>query len=172
MNRNVITATRAGRLIDWMAGESSHAKRVQSVTNAVVGVVNAVLLSTHAIGAGLAQTTGLNAKHAIKQVDRLLSNSALNVWALFDHWVPDVVGARTAIVVALDWTDFDADGHSTIALYLVGGPGVWRPETVRAPHGPGLRLHHPLSWGGRRGESGRSGARRASGCRPTARPGS
>ena len=123
MNRNVITATRTGRLIDWMAGESLHAKRVQSVTNAVVGVVNAVSLSIHAIGAGLAQISGLNAKHAIKQVDRLLSNPGLNVWALFAHWVPYVVAARTEIVVAMDWTDFDADGHSTIALYLVTAHG-------------------------------------------------
>jgi hypothetical protein len=123
MNRNVITATRAGRLIDWMAGESLHAKRVQSLTNAVVGVVNAVSLSIHAIGAGLAQTSGLNAKHAIKQVDRLLSNAALNVWALFAHWVPYIVAARKEIVVALDWTDFDADGHSTVALYLVTAHG-------------------------------------------------
>jgi hypothetical protein len=59
MNRNVITVKRAGHLIDWMAGESLHAKRVQSVTNAVVGVVNAVSLSIHAIGAGLAQSSGL-----------------------------------------------------------------------------------------------------------------
>ena len=42
----------AGQLIDWIAGESMHAKRVLSVTNAVVGVVNAVSLSIHAIGAG------------------------------------------------------------------------------------------------------------------------
>jgi hypothetical protein len=127
MNRNVITATRTGRLIDWMAGESLHAKRVQSVTNAVVGVVNAVSLSIHAIGAGLAQTSGLNAKHAIKQVDRLLSNPGFNVWELFAHWVPYVVGARTEIVVALDWTDFDADGHSTIALSLVTAHGRAQP---------------------------------------------
>ena len=131
MNRNVITAKRAGRLIDWMAGESLHAKRVQSVTNAVVGVVNAVSVSIHAIGAGLAQASGLNAKHAIKQVDRLLSNPAFNVWELFAHWVPYVLGASREIVVALDWTDFDADGHSTIALYLVTAHGratplVWR----------------------------------------------
>jgi hypothetical protein len=131
MNRNVITVKRAGRLIDWMAGESLHAKRVQSVTNAVVGVVNAVSLSIHAIGAGLAQTSGLHAKHAIKQVDRLLSNPAFNVWALFAHWVPYILGASREIVVALDWTDFDADGHSTIALYLVTAHGratplVWR----------------------------------------------
>ena len=127
MNRNVITVKRAGRLIDWMSGESLHAKRVQSVTNAVVGVVNAVSVSIHAIGAGLAQASGLNAKHAIKQVDRLLSNPAFNVWELFAHWVPYVLGASREIVVALDWTDFDADGHSTIALYLVTAHGRATP---------------------------------------------
>ena len=127
MNRNVITAKRAGQLIDWMAGETLHAKRVQSVTNAVVGVVNAVSASIHAIGAGLAQTSDLNPKHAIKQVDRLLSNSALNVWALFAYWVPYVVAARREIVVALDWTDFDADGQSTIALYLITPHGRATP---------------------------------------------
>ena len=127
MNRNVVTAKRAGRLIDWMAGESLHAKRVQSVTNAVVGVVNAVSVSIHAIGAGLAQASGLNAKHAITQVDRLLSNPAFNVWELFAHWVPYVLGASREIVVALDWTDFDADGHSTIALYLVTAHGRATP---------------------------------------------
>jgi len=127
MNRNVITVKRAGRLIDWMAGESLHAKRVQSVTNAVVGVVNAVSLSIHAIGAGLAQTSGLHAKHAIKQVDRLLSNPGVNVWELFAHWVPYVVGATKEIVVALDWTDFDADGHTTIALSLVTAHGRATP---------------------------------------------
>ena len=123
MNRNVITTRRVGRLVDWMVGESLHAKRVESLTNAVVGVVNAVSLSIHAIGAGLAQMNGLHTKHAIKQVDRLLSNVGLNVWALFAHWVPYVLGARTDAVVALDWTDFDADGHSTIALYLVTAHG-------------------------------------------------
>lgn len=127
MNRNVITVKRAGQLIDGMAGESLHAKRVQSVTNAVVGVVNAVSLSIHAIGAGLARTSGLNAKHAIKQVDRLLSNPGFNVWELFAHWVPYVLGAAREIVVALDWTDFDADGHSTIAVSRVTGHGRATP---------------------------------------------
>ena len=134
MNRNVITAKRAGPLVDWMAGESLHAKRVESVTNAVVGVVNAVALSIHAIGAGLAQANGLHAKHAITQVDRLLSNPGFNVWELFAHWVPSVLAATPAIVVALDWTEFDADGHSTIALYLVTAHGratplVWMSVT-------------------------------------------
>jgi hypothetical protein len=127
MNRNVITVKRAGRVVAWMAGESLHVKRIQSLTNAVVGVVNAVSLSIHAIGAGVAQASGLNAKHAIKQVDRLLSNSAISVWALFAHWVPYILGATQEIVVALDWTDFDADGHSMIALYLVTAHGRATP---------------------------------------------
>ena len=30
---------------------------------------------------------GLERKHAVKQVDRLLTNTKLNVWSLFDDWV-------------------------------------------------------------------------------------
>jgi hypothetical protein len=131
MTPNVISVATAGPLIDRMAGHSLHAKRGQSITNAVVGVVHAVSLSIHAIGAGLAAARGLHAKHAIKQVDRLLSNVGVNVWALFAHWVPYVIGATPAIVVALDWTEFDADGHAMIALSLVTAHGralplVWR----------------------------------------------
>lgn len=136
MTPNAITPAHASPLIDRMAGESLHAKQVQSVTNAVVGVVHAVSLSIHAIGTGLAAARGLQAKHAIKQVDRLLSNPAIDVWALFAHWVPYVIGAQPAIVVALDWTDFDADGHATIALSLVTAHGralplVWRSVPKR-----------------------------------------
>ena len=53
-------------LIDRMAGGRLHAKRAQSVTNAVAGVVHAVSLSIHAIGVGLAAARGLQTKHAIK----------------------------------------------------------------------------------------------------------
>jgi hypothetical protein len=53
MNRNVITTRRVGRLVDWMVGESLHAKRVESLTNAVVGVVNAVSLATAALAVDL-----------------------------------------------------------------------------------------------------------------------
>jgi hypothetical protein len=127
MKANPITVKRATRIIEQMAGETLHAKRVQSITNAVVGIVNAVSLSIHAIGAGLAVASGRSPKHAIKQVDRLLSNSAINVWALFADWVPYVLASRKEIVVALDWTDFEGDGHSTIAIYLVTRHGRATP---------------------------------------------
>jgi len=77
---------------------------------------------------------GTDPKHAIKQVDRLLSNSAISVWLFFARWVPFVVGPRKALRVALDWTEFDRDGQATIALYLLtkhgrATPLVWK--TVR-----------------------------------------
>ena len=48
----------------------------------------------------------------IRSGDRLLSNPGVVVWDLFAPWVREVVGRRAAIVVAMDWTDFDVDGHS------------------------------------------------------------
>jgi hypothetical protein len=51
-----------------------HAKRVYSMANAVLGVMTSASLAIHAIGQGLAQARGRVTKHAIKQVDRLLSN--------------------------------------------------------------------------------------------------
>jgi hypothetical protein len=96
--------------------------------------MTSALLAVSMIGQALAQARGLSTKHAVKQVDRLLSNQRIVVWETFAHWVPQVVGARTAIVVAMDWTDFDAEGQATLALSLVTGHGratplLWR--TVR-----------------------------------------
>jgi hypothetical protein len=79
------------------------------------------------IGHGLAQARGVADKHAIKQVDRLLSNACVAPWELFAPWVEHVVGKRDKIVVAMDWTDFDADNHSTLALHSVTGHGRATP---------------------------------------------
>lgn len=47
----------------------------------------------------------------MKRVERLLSNMSLRVWAVFPLWVGFLLSQRQ-VFVALDWTDFDADGHS------------------------------------------------------------
>ena len=57
----------------------------------------------------------------------MFSNQAFRVWDLFAHWVPYIVAAREQIVVAMDWTEFDADDHSTIMLSLVTGHGRSTP---------------------------------------------
>lgn len=108
-----------------------HAKRVQSVAGAVIGVLAAESLAVAAIGQGLAHVCGLDPKHAKNQVDRLVGNARLDVWDYFRLWVPHVVAARKTIVVAMDWTDFDRDGHATIALNLLTDHGraiplLWR----------------------------------------------
>ena len=52
-------------------------------------------------------------------MDRLFSNTGVDIWKLFGNWVPFVIADRPEVVVALDWADFDQDNQSTVALYLV-----------------------------------------------------
>jgi hypothetical protein len=104
-----------------------HAKRVNSLCDATLGVLHSGSLAICAIGQGLAAARGLKPKHAIKQVDRLLSNTAINVDDILVRWVPFVVGARNSIVVAMDWTDFDADSQATIMLALISDHGRSTP---------------------------------------------
>lgn len=110
-----------------LLGEDVHATRVLSFSRGVVGVLHAAALGVHAIGRGLADAMGLAPKHAIKQVDRLLSNSGITVWDWFEQWVQFVVAEREDVIVALDWTEFDKDDQATIALYLVTSHGRATP---------------------------------------------
>src|SRR5271166_5448076 len=100
---------------------SLHAKRILSLANGTLGVLTGASLAVSVIGHALAQARGLADRHAIKQVDRLLSNAGVVVWDLFAPWAREVVGQRKAIVVAMDWTDFDADNQATLALSLGEG---------------------------------------------------
>ena len=132
--RPILAPDHVHQYVENLVGEDLHAKRVLSLANGVVGVIHAAALAVHFIGEGLASAMGTDPKHAIKQVDRLLSNSAISVWVFFARWVPFVVGERKALNVALDWTEFDRDGQTTIALYLMTGHGRATPliwKTVR-----------------------------------------
>jgi hypothetical protein len=115
------------RFLDGMLGDDMHAKRVQSLANATLGVIRTASLAVHTIGQGLALARGLVTKHAVKQVDRLLSNDGIDIDAVLPHWVRHVTGSRTDIKVAMDWTDFDADKQATIMLSLITGHGRATP---------------------------------------------
>jgi len=106
------------RFLKTLFAEDLHAKRVLSLAGATLGVIESASLAVAMIGQGLALARGRLTKHAIKQVDRLLSNPGIDVDALLVHWVPYLVGSRSNITVAMDWTDFDADGQTTIMLSL------------------------------------------------------
>src|ERR671932_56673 len=132
--------TRLAEVRGFIAGlfqQDLHAKRVEALSGATLGVMTSASLAVSVIGQALAQARGLVPKHAIKQVDRLLSNQGIDVWDSFAHWVPHVVGTRQTILVAMDWTEFDGDGQATLALHLVTGQGrttpllwlsVWKDE--------------------------------------------
>src|SRR3954449_5707609 len=114
--------------LDSVLSEDIHAKRVYSLANAALGVMTGASLAVAIIGKSLAQARGLLTKHAVKQVDRLLSNPGIEAWDIFATWVPEMVGSRTDIVVAMDWTDYDADGHLALKLVTRHGrstPLVW-----------------------------------------------
>lgn len=115
------------RFLQTLFAEDLHAKRVLSLAGATLGVIESASLAVAMIGQGLALARGRLTKHAIKQVDRLLSNQGIDVDALLVHWVPYVVGGRSSITVAMDWTDFDADGQATIMLSLLSRHGRATP---------------------------------------------
>src|SRR5918911_5590255 len=129
--------TEVRSFVGGVYGEDLHAKRIASLAGATLGVMRAASLAVAVIGQALAQARGLVTKHAIKQVDRLLSNAGIDVWDSFARWVPHQIGTRRDILVAMDWTDFDRDGQSTLVLSLVTGHGraapllwltVWKEE--------------------------------------------
>ncbi len=118
------------QFLKTLFAEDLHAKRVLSLAGATLGVIESASLAVAMIGQGLALARGRLTKHAVKQVDRLLSNPGIDVDALLVHWVPYVVGSRSSITVAMDWTDFDADGQTTLMLSLLcrhgrATPLVW-----------------------------------------------
>ena len=68
--------------LDTLFGDDLHAKRVKSLAGATLGVMQSASLAVGLIGQGLALARGRLTKHAVKQVDRLLSNRGIDVDAL------------------------------------------------------------------------------------------
>ena len=132
------------QVLGGLLEQDLHAKRVDSLCNATLGVLHNASLAVCTIGQGLAAARNLKPKHAIKQVDRLLSNPAINVDDILVRWVPYIIGARTAIVVALDWTDFDADNQATIMLALISDHGRSTPLVWLTVDKDTLKHHRSL----------------------------
>jgi len=130
MKSQVLTAEGIQAYVDSIIGENEHARRVLSIANAVMGVIHAAALAVHAIGAALARVEALATKHAIKQVDRLLSNPGFDLQQRWYAWVRHVIREQKEIVVALDWTDCDADKQATVTLAMATQRGAIAPADV------------------------------------------
>lgn len=134
MRENPVSIDVVEKFVREATSDDMHAARVASLAASVQGVLHAAALGVTTIGKALAQARGVLPRSGVKQVDRLLSNTKLNVWELFSGWVPYVVGERTELVVVMDWTDFDDDDHTSICLNLLTSHGratplVWQTLT-------------------------------------------
>lgn len=138
-----------GVFLGALFGEEMHAARVASLANGVVGVLTAAIVSIHAIGQAYAALAGIKAKSGVKQIDRLLSNAGVDVKAIQKEWMKFVIGVRKQVVIALDWTEFDDDDHSTLCAYLVTNHGratplVWQTVQKSELRGQRTGIEHAL----------------------------
>lgn len=122
-----LLSSRTDSFLHHLFDAELHAKTLLSLHGAVLGTLHCAQAGVALIGRGLAFARGVSVKHAIKQVDRLLSNPRLDPVELTPAWVAHVLAARTAIVVAFDWTEFAQDGHSTVALSVINKGGRATP---------------------------------------------
>jgi hypothetical protein len=114
--RRKVAREQVDGLVEQIFGGEVHAQRVASMSNGVDGVLQAAALGIRAIGHGLAAANGLAPRHAIKQVDRLLSNPKMSRDEMLRCWVQFVVGERKAPYVNFAWTEFEESDQSTIVL--------------------------------------------------------
>jgi hypothetical protein len=122
------------KLMGEVFGGEIHAQRVASLRDGVDGVLQAAPLGVRAIGHGWAVANGLAPRHAIKQVDRLLSHPTLMREEVARCGVRFVVAERTELCVNFDWTEFEDSDQAMIVLgtqteHGRSTPLVWKTVT-------------------------------------------
>lgn len=110
-------------LVTAICGTALHATTVRSLAAFTVGLLGAESMTLHRIGAGMAGAYGGDPKHATKQIDRFLTKSKLPMDTAFQSLCDYLLGGQRQAMVAMDWTEFDHDDHSTLAIYLLTAHG-------------------------------------------------
>ena len=132
--RNIDERT-MNKVVTSIFGEFLHHKQVLSLGLVTLGVIYSARMTIHAIGTAMARVrNGVFPKHAIKQVDRFMSNDKLKPVVLREGLVRAVVGNRKTVDMTMDWTDFDRDDQTILVISIVlrhgrAIPLVW--TTVR-----------------------------------------
>ena len=147
-DRETLDLNHTRAFVDRVFGADMHALRVLSLANGVVGVLHSAVLSIHAIGQAYAHVAQITAKSGVTQVDRLLSNDGVWLETVMRLWVRYVVGENAKSVIALAWTDFDADDPTTLCAYLATVRGRATPlawKTVKKSELKDKRTDHELA---------------------------
>jgi hypothetical protein len=135
MNQPPIHPRTIQRIVQDTFGADLHAKQRESIGHCVIGALHADRAGVAAIGRAAARRRGKVDRHGIKQFDRYLSNDKVRPQVFLPRVARRRIAARKEVVVALDWTEFASDGHSTIVISMVtrhgrATPLVWK--TVRS----------------------------------------
>lgn len=115
------------QFLTWQLSSDLHKKSIESLSDAVTGVLASGSLMLSKIGEGLAESKSLLPKHAKKQVDRLLSNEHIQIGYCQHRLVKLLIAQRTRIFVAMDWTVFAKDKQMTLTLRLITRHGRATP---------------------------------------------
>lgn len=137
--------------IEDVAGTVLHERQVDSLAHAVIGAMYADRAGVAAIGRAAARVRDVSEKHSIKQVDRLLSNEKIGVSAVQQLLARLIIGERKEIVVAIDWTSYEPDGHITLAISLIAEHGratplLWRTIELKRLKSRQTKLETQLLW--------------------------
>lgn len=116
-----------------------HAKRLASLEDAMLGTLQSHSLQPSKMGDGLAAAKGLLPKHARKQIDRFISNDGIDDERSQYKLASLLIGNRTRIIVAMDWTVFAKDQHMTLTLRLITTHGRATPLLWRTVSAIGLK---------------------------------
>jgi len=114
-------------IIEDIFGSELHKKRQLSLAYTALGLFESESLFLHDMGLGMAESRGVNKKHATKQIDRMLSNPKIDIWELSAQWVPYIIGSRKELMVAMDWTTFAGDEHHMVSINILTGKGCSTP---------------------------------------------
>jgi hypothetical protein len=137
--------------IEDAVGTVLHEKQIDSLAHAVLGAMYADRAGVAAIGRAAARVRDVSEKHSIKQVDRLLSNEKVGAGAVQRLLARLIIGERKEIVVAIDWTSYEPDGHMTLAISLItehgrATPLLWRTIELKKLKSRQTKLEAQLLW--------------------------
>lgn len=142
-----MAATLARAVTTMFAGSKLHAKQIESVAHAIVGAMATPTAGVAALGRSAAAVRCKDAKHGIKQVDRMLSNRKIDDLDLVQQQVAFVVGSRREVVLTLDWTEYGLHGQNRLAINLVTRHGRATPllwKTVPSADLKGQMAHQEV----------------------------
>jgi hypothetical protein len=120
-------APRMEALLQQMIGDDTHAATSKAIGDAVKAIGSAARVGLGFIALTLSVHLVLPLKESHRRIERLLKNPKLGLdWRGFSY-VRHVLGDRTEALIALDWTDFEHDGQTTLCAYLATKHGRATP---------------------------------------------